>query len=117
MSSSKKGITVGYKRNSVVIAFSRRLHCLLALNLSLKLLFSAGSVPAYVRSTGFSVLPAPVSCRPADLWRPYRAPDSGGAFTQGGVHGGVGRGDLAYKSDESDISIGRIGRIGRIDWV
>ena len=44
----------------------------------------------------------------------------GGAFTQGGVHGGVGRGDLAYKSDESDesdISIGHIGRIGRIDQV
>mgnify|MGYP007130839668 CR=1 FL=1 len=77
-------------------------------------------MPAYVRSTRFSVLPVPVSCRPADLWRPYRAPDSGGAFTQGGAHGGVGRGDLAYKSDESDesdISIGRIGRIGRIDRV
>ena len=43
-----------------------------------------------------------------------------GAFTQGGAHGGVGRGDLAYKSDESDesdISIGHIGRIGRIDQV
>ena len=49
---------------------------------------------------------------------PLQGAEFGGAFTQGGAHGGVGRGDLAYKSDESDetdISIGRIGRIGHID--
>jgi hypothetical protein len=49
---------------------------------------------------------------------PLQGAAFGGAFTQGGAHGGVGRGDLAYKSDESDesdMSIGRIGRIGHID--
>ncbi|MDD3695636.1 MAG: hypothetical protein PHG44_06675 [Lentisphaeria bacterium] len=35
---------------------------------------------------------------------PLQGVGFGGAFTQGGAHGGVGRGDLAYKSDESDES-------------
>ncbi|MDD3696066.1 MAG: hypothetical protein PHG44_08885 [Lentisphaeria bacterium] len=35
-----------------------------------------------------------------------------GAYTQGGAHGGVGRGDLAYKSDASDASDESIGCSG-----
>ncbi|MDD3694719.1 MAG: hypothetical protein PHG44_01985 [Lentisphaeria bacterium] len=45
------------------------------------------------------------------IWCPKGQPNA----AQGGAHGGVGRGDLAYKSDESDESDISIGRIGHID--
>ena len=45
---------------------------------------------------------------------PLGVPKGQPDIAQGGAHGGVGRGDLAYKSDASDVSDISIGRIDRM---